>query len=315
MAFDEDQGHGSLSRKFDLHHKTVVRNTLCVAEAYLRRQDEWLKGVLDMARSGGIRPLCVCSCRKWDETKEKVSLETLTDATREAQTDCVDCMVSSMRVVICFPNSTVVVCTDLVCAPAPLLSSSSDNLAAALWNHPWLAKMQENVDQLHTLAVWSSHVNECDGASGNDKLHYSTTSTQSCRSISSCNCELSVCSSTCGGGGAAWANAIEAEQMSKASVPQRGRQLQWQQWWSRPHLRAYLRYLRRFGCGGRHGTTSIGSLGAPGDCSRSSTRTGRCVNSGSGSELAHSGGRGLQRDKEHRETPNTEKYGMTETSV
>ena len=89
MAFDEDQGHRSLSRKFDLHHKTVVRNTMCVAETFLRRQDEWLKGVLDMARSGGIRPLCVCSCRKWDETKEKLTLETLTDATREAQTDCV----------------------------------------------------------------------------------------------------------------------------------------------------------------------------------------------------------------------------------
>ena len=39
------------------------------------------------------------------------------------------------------------------------------------------------------------------------------------------------------------------------------------------------------------------------------------MNSGSGSELAHNGGRGLQRDKEHRETKNTEKYGMTETSV
>ena len=62
MAFDEDQGHRSLSRKFDLHHKTVVRNTMCVAETFLRRQDEWLKGVLDMARSGGIRPLCVCVC-------------------------------------------------------------------------------------------------------------------------------------------------------------------------------------------------------------------------------------------------------------
>ena len=103
-------------------------------------------------------------------------------------------MVSSMRVVICFPNSTVGFCADLVCAPAPLLSSSSDNIAAALWNHPLLAKMQENVDQLHKLAVWSSRVNECDGASGNDKLHYSTTSTQSCRSISSCNYEMSVCS-------------------------------------------------------------------------------------------------------------------------
>lgn len=84
-------------------------------------------------------------------------------------------MVSTLKLTMCWQGVPGFLHVEFVCPPAPLVDTSVESIAAALWGHPLLKQLQAGVDELHSLADVSSHTNECDGASGNDRLHWAVT--------------------------------------------------------------------------------------------------------------------------------------------
>jgi hypothetical protein len=65
-----------------------------------------------------------------------------------------------------------VLCIDIVCPPAPLHSTSASNIAAAICKHPLVVQLEKQLRRLKAAAGISASVSECDGAAGNDRLHY-----------------------------------------------------------------------------------------------------------------------------------------------
>ena len=81
-------------------------------------------------------------------------------------------MVSTLKLTLCWPSVPGFLQVEFVVPPAPLVDTSAESLAAALWGHPLLKQLQAGIDELHSLAEVSCHTSECDGASGNDRLHW-----------------------------------------------------------------------------------------------------------------------------------------------
>jgi hypothetical protein len=74
MAYDQDTKHKTLARKFEVHPKTIARNQVLIAATFMNVQLAWLERLVQMCESSGQSPISVCTSRKWDETKEIVSL-------------------------------------------------------------------------------------------------------------------------------------------------------------------------------------------------------------------------------------------------
>ena len=109
--------------------------------------------------------------RKWDETREKVGVDAFEGASFQAQCDFLEICVSSMRVIVKWEGWPAV-CADLVCPPVAVTSSSAAHLHSALWRHPVIADLIEDLRVLQDEAEYSFESHEVDGASGNDKLHW-----------------------------------------------------------------------------------------------------------------------------------------------
>ena len=120
-----------------------------------------------LAMAKMTKPAVVVTQRKWDETRHLVAVEVVPG---QAARDHVEVMVSSFRMVIRWANGAMLV-LDVVSPPCPLLSPSSSNIYAALHGHPLLVRYVSAIAQLRTCATTSIHINEFDGAPGNDKLN------------------------------------------------------------------------------------------------------------------------------------------------
>ena len=165
MAFGVDQVNSSVGRMFSLGRKAVALNRVAVAECFQTRQLHWLHCLIEKARQE--QPLVVLTQRKWDETRQLVSLAAASD---KPVRDHVEVMVSSLRLVIRWADRQILV-LDTVSPPCPMLTPSSSNICAALHSHPLLVEHAEAVKALRTCGTVAIHVNEYDGAAGNDKLH------------------------------------------------------------------------------------------------------------------------------------------------
>lgn len=167
MAFDMEMKTKSVSRKYDLGPKAVALNRASVAEIFMRRQLSSLKKIVELATSA--KPLVVVTQRKWDETRHLVTMDAPRDSALGAGRDHVEVMVSSIRLVIRWADSTILI-LDIISPPCPLLSPSASNIYAALHAHPLLEAIVAAVNEIRAQAATRIHINEFDGAPGNDKL-------------------------------------------------------------------------------------------------------------------------------------------------
>ena len=78
-----------------------------------------------------------------------------------------------------------VLCQDLVLPCVPVASTGAMQLAAGLFHHPAVREVHKLVQELHSTADQSTHVDECDGASGNDRLRYAVVGQLRCTTRSS----------------------------------------------------------------------------------------------------------------------------------
>ena len=86
IAFAQDVGMRSLARRYDMHHSSIMRNMLGVAEVFTNHQAEYMEALVAMSKK--LPPAVVVSSRKWDETKQKnVALPTVEDAEHAAEQD------------------------------------------------------------------------------------------------------------------------------------------------------------------------------------------------------------------------------------
>lgn len=89
MAYDQDTKHKTLARKFEVHPKTIARNQVLIAATFMNVQLAWLERLVQMCESSGQSPISVCTSRKWDETKEIVSLPLIAGARMVKDSICV----------------------------------------------------------------------------------------------------------------------------------------------------------------------------------------------------------------------------------
>ena len=115
------------------------------------------------------KPLCVATSRKWDETREILTVRHDQDP-GTGVADAWEVMVSSYRIVIHWPGKPMF-CLDVVSPPAPLTSNAASNLLAAMQSHPAIIDHVKACEGIRRTAAWQLHSSECDGAAGNDKLH------------------------------------------------------------------------------------------------------------------------------------------------
>ena len=172
IAFDPDRRHKVLSRKFDLGTKSIIRNQQLVAESLCMAQSAWLASLEALCQR--YRPLAVCTSRKWDETAENsVRLATIAEVGQHLQVDTVEVLVSSIRAVVCWRENTgSALVLDINVPPCPLTTTSADCIHAALSRHPQVSPLWELTQRLLKLGKYCTHTNECDGHSGNDRLHF-----------------------------------------------------------------------------------------------------------------------------------------------
>lgn len=172
IAYDQDTRHRTLSRKFEVHPKTVARTQVLVASTYMAAQLAWLERLTEVCESGTHAPACVCVSRKWDETQEIVGLPLIGGAA--VAQDTFDIMVGSVRVVVAWPPAKQMptLCFDLAQPPVALLTNRAENIFSATYRHPALAHLHLLLKRLLVTAQWRSHINEADGALGNDRFHH-----------------------------------------------------------------------------------------------------------------------------------------------
>ena len=167
MAYDDETCHKKLARSWHAHPKTVARNKEVVAAVYMKQQTAWLKQLLDVSKV--IRPASVVVSKRWDETKEIVTVD---NGNEHNQRDSFDSMVSAVRVVLSWPEefNVPVLAVDLVVPPVPLLSPNAENLYAGTYKHPALKETHELLTCLIAQGKMTCLLHECDGATGNDRL-------------------------------------------------------------------------------------------------------------------------------------------------
>ena len=166
MAFGVEQRSKVVGRMYQLGAKAVALNRAVVAEVFLEMQLRWLRHLVERAKEHA--PLAVVTQRKWDETRQLVTMP-LRPGEKPSR-DHVEVMVSSLRLVTLWENGGILV-LDTVSPPCPLLSASATHIYAALHGHPLLAEFVAAAKLLRSFARTRIHLNEFDGASGNDKLH------------------------------------------------------------------------------------------------------------------------------------------------
>ena len=94
MAYDIETASRALARACAVHHKSVGRNQMLVATAFMDHQDTYVAKLVRLCRHA--RPVAAVMARKWDETQVGIALDTVTDANAAAQFDSVETMVSSL---------------------------------------------------------------------------------------------------------------------------------------------------------------------------------------------------------------------------
>ncbi|CAK0823957.1 unnamed protein product, partial [Prorocentrum cordatum] len=186
MAYAATTKVKCLAREFDVTPPTVRRNTNFIAATYLHSQLEWLHHVRDRCRQR--RPWSVTVSRRWDETKEVVTLP----VGDSFEKDSVEAMVNACRLVVSWGPGAPVLCMDLVMPPVPLVGTSSSDICAAICRHPLLQPINDAVIDIVTTADLRCWSHECDGASGNDRYHFGTAPRKQVRE--GCACELHLCS-------------------------------------------------------------------------------------------------------------------------
>ena len=172
MAFHPEQKLKSLEHIFDLKPKAIALNRIFTCEVFLEQQLGWLKQFRKHCEV--VRPEVCCIRRAWDETRQLLCHPFHNESkSKELVRDHVEVMVSSLRMVLVFPQDPPEggLVMDLVCPPCPLLTPSAKNILSALESHPLLNRMVEELKLIRSMATHQLEVNEFDGASGNDKLH------------------------------------------------------------------------------------------------------------------------------------------------
>ena len=86
IAYSVDVGMRSLGRKAEMHHSSIMRNQLAVANTFVEHQNNYMASLVLMCRQ--FKPLVVATSRKWDETKQsQIRLRTVEGAQRAAEQD------------------------------------------------------------------------------------------------------------------------------------------------------------------------------------------------------------------------------------
>ena len=166
-AFDKETRNKSLARKYQLGPKAIARNSRLVAGIYLQAQLEWLRQIAQVCRSRA--PIAAFVSRKWDETKELVTVK----VGEKLERDEFEILVGNVRLVLAWSKhpKAPLLCFDLVQPPVPLVGNASPHLYAAMFSHPMLKPIHEVLREILSCALHKGIMWECDGASGNDKLH------------------------------------------------------------------------------------------------------------------------------------------------
>ena len=167
MAFSKEVRNKALGRMFQIGPKAVALNRIVVSEVFLLQQLAWMQCLV--AACDKLAPEVVVTQRRWDETRHCVSLAL--DPREPPVRDDVEVMVSSLRLALAWKDRPLIV-LDVVSPPCPLLSPSATNIYAALHGHPLLRDyVRMALQSRRSATLWRIHVNEFDGASGNDKLN------------------------------------------------------------------------------------------------------------------------------------------------
>ena len=169
MAFDVDCRARSVGDKYEVHPKTVSRNSCAIAEAWMMCQTMWLDQLAQLAEIE--KPATVCVTLKFDETKELVRLPPMKDQIFSESSEAVETMVSSYRLCMTMEGSDIVHVLDIVMQPVPVHSNKAESLFATLQRHPRHSGVWPRLAKLLQLAKTAVFTTECDGASGNDRLY------------------------------------------------------------------------------------------------------------------------------------------------
>ena len=88
VAYSVDVGMRSLARKTDMHHSSIMRNQLAVANTFVEHQDKYMGALVAMSRR--CKPQVVATSPKWDETKQSnIKLHIVQGAEHAAEQDLV----------------------------------------------------------------------------------------------------------------------------------------------------------------------------------------------------------------------------------
>ena len=115
------------------------------------------------------KPLCVAPSRKWDETREILTVRHDQDP-GTGVADAWEVMVSSYRIAILWPGNPIFALTWSALQHL-LTSNAASNLLAAMQSHPAIIDHVKACEGIRRTTTWQLHSSECDGAAGNDKLH------------------------------------------------------------------------------------------------------------------------------------------------
>ena len=155
MAFDVDCRARSVGDKYEVHPKTVSRNSCAIAEAWMMCQTMWLDQLAQLAEIE--KPATVCVTLKFDETKELVRLPPMKDQIFSESSEAVETMVSSYRLCMTMEGSDIVHVLDIVMQPVPVHSNKAENLFATLQRHPRHSGVWPRLAKLLQLAKNSFH--------------------------------------------------------------------------------------------------------------------------------------------------------------
>ena len=84
---------------------------------------------------------------------------------------------SSIRLSIIWPDDPAPLIADLPCLLVPIPTLSADHLHGALWQHPTIKPIVNEIVKGQSYADVSVGLDIVDGALGNDRLHYHAAST------------------------------------------------------------------------------------------------------------------------------------------
>jgi len=148
--------------------RSVQRCTLASAMAYMRCQRLMLDRLAEALERN--KPSYVIVHELWDETGERLTMKVPELTNRRAQTT-VEVFVARVAVTLGWHGHRQPVTVELVVPPGYVQTPSSASLFHALFGGPFTGPVQAALRRMLGAAKIPMILDECDAASGNDKMH------------------------------------------------------------------------------------------------------------------------------------------------